>query len=564
MKKILYLSLIAIAFSACETPPPPSVDLIIHNGIIYTMNSDTATVEAVAVADGKILDLGSSQEILQLKTEKTQILDLKGRAMIPGFIDSHAHLLGLGKLKRQLDLNAIKSYQEMVDMVAAAVKKAQPGEWILGRGWHQSKWEEIPSAVTGYQTHEALSAVSPDNPVMLKHASGHAIFANAKAMELANISKESSSMSSEDGEIIRYPDGTPTGIFTENAAKFILEHISKDTKESLKMDLDAAIAECLKHGVTSFQDAGSDARAIEVYREAIQEGKMDIRLWVMLSSQRTEKDSLLEAWFERGIEVGDWLTVRAIKLYADGALGSRGAWLLEEYMDRKGHYGNSTTPIEVIRSLSLKGAEHGFQVCTHAIGTRANREVLNSYEAAFKAFPEKTKDHRFRIEHSQHVHPDDLPRFSQLGVIASMQAIHFSSDRPWAIHRLGQLRIAANAYRWRQLVESGARVVNGTDAPVEPINPIPCFYTTVTRKTLKGEAFEEDQKLSRIQALRSYTLDGAYGAFEENVKGSIEIGKFADFAVLSQDIMTIPEEQILETVVDYTIVGGEIKYQRKE
>jgi predicted amidohydrolase YtcJ len=562
MKILIYICVIIIAFSSCKNSPP-SIDLIIHNGTIYTLNIDNPTVEAVVISDGKIMTLGTSKEMLAYKTEQTETLDLEGRAMIPGFIDSHAHLLALGKAKRRLDFNNIRSYEEMIDMVEAAVKKAKPGEWILGRGWHQSKWKEIPNAVTGYQTHEALSAISPDNPVMLTHSSGHAIFANKKAMKMANISKENLTVTNEDGEIMRYPDGAPTGIFTENAEKLITAFVPADTKESLKMDLDAAIAECLKHGITSFQDAGSDAKSIEIYRAAIQENKMNIRLWVMLSASGTKKDSLLEAWYDKGIEIGDWLTIRAIKLYADGALGSRGAWLIDEYMDRKGHYGNLITPLDVIQSVSKKGAKYGFQVCTHAIGTRANREVLNSYEAAFKSFPDETKDHRFRIEHSQHVHPDDIPRFSQLGVIASMQAIHFSSDRPWAIYRLGQIRIAANAYRWRQFVESGAKVINGTDAPIEPINPIPCFYTTVTRKTLRGQVFEEDQKLSRIQGLQSYTLDAAYGAFEEKVKGSIEVGKFADFAILSQDIMTVPDEQILETVVDYTIVGGEIKYERK-
>jgi len=340
MKILIYICIIIIVVSACETPAPPSIDLIIHNGNIYTLNTDTPTVEAVVVSDGKIMALGSSKEMLAYKTEDTEILDLEGRAMIPGFIDSHAHLLALGKAKRRLDFNNIRSYQEMVDMVEEAVKKAKPGEWILGRGWHQSKWKEVPNAVTGYQTHEALSAVSPDNPVMLTHSSGHAIFANEKAMKMANISKENLGISNEDGEIMRYPDGAPTGIFTENAENLITAHVPPDTKESLKMDLDAAIAECLKHGITSFQDAGSDAAAIEIYREAIQENKMNIRLWVMLSASGTKKDSLLEAWYDKGIEIGDWLSIRAIKLYADGALGSRGAWLLEEYMDRKAHYGN--------------------------------------------------------------------------------------------------------------------------------------------------------------------------------------------------------------------------------
>jgi len=563
MKKILFFLLPVLVLTwACEPVAP--ADMVICEGQIYTANPQFPLVEAVAVSEGKILFAGKRDRAERYIGENTQVIKLEGKTMIPGFIESHGHLLGLGRFKRNLDLTQVSNYEEMIAMVAQAAEKASPGEWILGRGWHQSKWKPRPSPIVkGYQVHQRLSAVSPENPVMLTHASGHAIFANAKAMEVAGINPNSDSEVGEGGEIIRDSQGRPTGVFTENAENLIGRYIPSSTPQSIRRDLEVAIETCLRHGITSFQDAGSNQEAIDAYKEFLQAGKMNIRLWTML----TGSDSLLlEDWYQRGPEVSDYLTVRAIKLYSDGALGSRGAWLLEEYSDRPGHYGNPVTPIDQIASIAKKGLEHGFQVCTHAIGDRANREVLDVYQAAFEAYPDK-KDHRYRIEHAQHVHPVDIPRFAEMGVIPSMQAIHMSSDRPWAVNRLGLLRIQQGAYMWKAFLESGARVINGTDAPVEPVDPIPCFYASVTRKTLKGkpeQGYEPEQKMNRVEALRSYTLDAAYGAFEEEVKGSIEPGKFADFTVLNQNIMNIPEDQILNTEVVMTIVGGKIKFQKTE
>jgi predicted amidohydrolase YtcJ len=564
-KYLFSLLFLTILFSAC-TLDINHADTIYYNATIYTVDSVNSVAEAVAVKDGKIIAVGDFNSIKMYQGEGTILQDLEGLTMIPGFIESHAHLLGLGKQARQLNLMNVKSYEEMVAAVAQAAQNTPKGEWILGRGWHQSKWDSMPSeTVTGYQTHEALSKISPDHPVMLVHASGHALMANAKAMELAKVNLELDF--GEDGEIIRYPDGSPTGIFTENAMEIIQAQVPQDDPESLYKDLKAAIAECLKYGITSFQDAGSDAQAIEIYRRAIEEGEMQLRLWAMLSFSNYDQpaeghDPFLEEWFKKGPEIGDWLTIRAVKLYADGALGSRGAWMIDEYSDRAGHYGNPTLPVDIIDQMAKKGLKHGFQICTHAIGDRANREVLDAYGRAFAEYPEIT-DHRFRIEHAQHIDPSDISKFKEYGVIASVQAIHFASDRPWAISRIGQLRIAMGAYRWRQLLESGAKVINGTDAPVEPVDPIPCFYTTVTRKTRAGDALETDQKLSRTQALRTYTIDAAYGAFQEKEKGSIEVGKFADFTILSQDIMKVPEDEILNTKVVQTIVGGELKYEER-
>ncbi|MEM7374919.1 MAG: amidohydrolase [Bacteroidota bacterium] len=540
-------------------PNVSSTDMVCFNGNIYTMNEKQPMAEAVVVRDGKIVFVGEMEEARSHYPKNIQVLDLQGRTMIPGLIESHGHILGLGRSKRTLNLMHVKNYEELVEMVAEAVKTTPKGDWILGRGWHQSKWTPQPQQmIKGYQTHEALSAVSPDHPVFLTHASGHASFANAKAMEIAGINLETKV--GEDGEIIRYPDGRATGIFSEKAENLVETHVPKSTPESIRKDLQAAIDECLKYGITSFQDAGSNQQAIDIYEEFVAENKMGIRLWSMLSGGDT---ALLRHWFQKGPLVGDHLSVRSIKLYSDGALGSRGAWLLEEYADRKGHFGNPIMPVSYIHEVSQDALTFGFQLCTHAIGDRANQEVLNQYEKAFLAAPDQAKDHRFRIEHAQHLHPDDIPRFGQLGVIASMQGIHMSSDRPWAIDRLGLMRIKAGAYVWQKLLQSGARIINGTDTPVEPVNPFASLFASITRQTLQGtpeNGYEADQAMSRHEALKSYTLDAAYGAFEEAKKGSIEVGKFADFTVLSADIMSIPKREILDLKVLFTVVGGKILY----
>lgn len=559
---LLYIGMLIYASSCTPNVKQAEVaDLIFQNGTIYTMDESQATVEAVAVKNGNISFVGSKEEAAAFKGETTEVVDLRGQIMIPGFIESHAHLMGIGYGKLNLDLTQVKNYEEMVALVAEAVKSTPKGEWILGRGWHQSKWTPAPKTlIKGYQSHEALSAVSPDNPVFLTHASGHADFANAKAMEIAGISK-GQVYTGADGEIIQHPDGSPTGVFTEQAGSLIGQHIPETTPERARKALELAIQECLQNGITSFQDAGAGQATIDLYNKFKEAGNMDIRVWVMLNGANPE---LLENWYKKGPLVDDWVSVGGIKLYSDGALGSRGAWLLKEYEDRKGHIGNPIMPIESLHKISQEGLRHDFQVCVHAIGDRANQEVLNQFEKAIKAHDEPNKDHRFRIEHAQHLDLADIPRFAELGVIASMQGIHMSSDRPWAIDRLGEKRIVDGAYVWQKLLASGAVVINGTDAPVEPVNPIASFYASVTRQTLKGMpegGYEADQKMSREQALKSYTQSAAYGVFQENVKGSIEVGKYADFTLLDQDIMTISDDKILQTKIMGTIVGGKFKYK---
>lgn len=562
---IFFVSLIIFSCSEKKTP----ADLIIRGGTIYTVEDANPIVEAVAVIGDKIVYAGDVKNISKFEGENTRVIDLQGKTMTPGFIEGHGHFFGVGYFEIDLDLMKAKNYDEIVEMVRVAAEKAQPGQWILGRGWHQDKWDKLPeNMVNGFQTHEKLSAVSPNNPVVLEHASGHAVQVNAKAMEIAGVnqlSKESlKSVSEEGGEIIRDKNGNPTGIFNELATSLIYKHMPSADDERDRQAIELATQACLRNGITSFQDAGENRRSIEFLKQAKKDGTLGVRLYIMLAG---DDKPLVNEWLKKGPEIdsSNMLTIRSIKLYCDGALGSRGAWLLEPYTDRAGFYGMATISMDSVLATSRQALKAGFQVCSHAIGDRANKEILDRYEIALKENPE-IKDHRFRIEHAQHIAPNDIPRFGQLGVIPAMQAVHMSSDRPWAIDRLGEKRIKEGAYMWQSLLKSGAKIVNGTDAPVEPINPIASFFASVTRQTLQGQpegGFEPEEKMTRAQALKSYTLDAAYGAFEENIKGSIAPGKLADFTIFSNDIMTVSDNQILSTEVSMTVVGGKVLYEKK-
>ncbi|WP_185153663.1 amidohydrolase [Fulvivirga lutimaris] len=571
LKNLLNLFMVSIVLLSCSDKELPVADTILKNGNIYTVDQNNVKAEAIAVLGDRILDVGATADMEKYKGENTKIIDLEGKTLTPGFIEGHGHFMGLGYNELNLDLMDVKSYDELVERVEEAVANAKPGEWIVGRGWHQSKWDNSnETMIKGFQTHDKLSAVSPDNPVYLRHASGHAGMANTKAMEVAGVLQMSKENLTEEevegGEVIRDELGNPTGIFNERAMTLITKNIPENTEERDRQALQLAIEASWRNGITSFHDAGVGRETIDLYKSYKEEGKLGVRLYVMLTGFDKE---LLAEWYEKGPEidtVDNLLTIRSVKLNCDGALGSRGAWLLEEYTDRPGHFGMPTLPMEFVAQTSKDGLEHGFQVCAHAIGDRANKEILDRYESAFDENG-NVGDVRYRIEHAQHLHPDDIPRFGQLKVIPAMQAVHMSSDRPWAIDRLGEKRIVEGAYMWQALIESGAVLVNGTDVPVEPVDPLASFYASVSRKTLAGTpegGYEPEQKLTREQALKSYTWNAAYGAFEENVKGSIEKGKLADFTVFSDDIMTIPENDILNTKVAMTIVGGEVVYKNKE
>ncbi|WP_341215512.1 amidohydrolase [uncultured Wocania sp.] len=573
LRNFLYSSLVIflLFIVACSNSKKEYATMLIYGGTIYTVDSTSTNVEAVAIKKNKIIFTGKLIEAEQYKNNQTELIDLKGKTMTPGLIEGHGHFMGLGYNELNLDLMNTTSYEDIVDAVAKRVKTAKPGEWITGRGWHQSKWDSISGeTVKGFQTHDMLSEVSPNNPVYLRHASGHAGFANAKAMEISglqNLAKEGiKNYDIEGGEVIVDEFGRPTGVFNERAQSLITRHIPEKTPKTDIQAFELAVSACHKNGITSFHDAGIPKETISLYEKMKTAGKMNTRIYAMLTGWDKE---LLEEWYTKGplIDTDNLLTIRSVKLNCDGALGSRGAWLLEPYTDRPDHYGHETLPMDFVKKTALDGLKNGFQVCSHAIGDRANKEILDRYELAFNDIPEKAKNHRFRIEHAQHLHPDDIPRFSELGVIPAMQAIHMSSDRPWAIDRLGEKRIKEGAYMWQALLKSGIPIVNGTDVPVEPLNPIASFYASVSRKTLKGlpeGGYEPEQKMTRAQALKSYTLDAAYGAFEEDIKGSISIGKLADFTIYSQDLMTVEENAILNTEIVMTIFDGNIVYSKKE
>lgn len=566
MKKFSLLLIIGLSVAACNNKQMPA-DLVIRGGKIYTASEDNRIAEAVAVRGNRIVYVGNDAGVNDFVGDKTQIIELAGKVATPGFIEGHGHLMGVGYNELDLNLMDVKTFDELVGRVKEAASRVKPGQWIIGRGWHQDKWDTKPSRmIKGFPVHDQLSEVSPDNPVFLRHASGHAGFANAKAMEIAGVNQLSKERltagAGEGGEIIRDEAGNPTGLFNERAQSLIADHIPENSNERRREALKLALDACLKNGITSFHDAGASREEIDLYHSFRNEKNLTVRLYVMVTGG--DRDLVYER-MKMGPEIDTtgWLTVRAVKLHCDGALGSRGAWLLEPYTDRPDFNGMATLSMDTVLKTARKALEAGFQVCSHAIGDRANREVLDRYETALAEHPD-VKDHRFRIEHAQHIDPADLSRFAKLGVIPAMQAIHMSSDRPWAIDRLGEKRITEGAYMWQTLLRSGARVVNGTDAPVEPLNPIPSFYASVTRKTLSGQpegGYEPAEKMTRDQALKSYTLDAAYGAFEENIKGSIEVGKLADITIFSEDLMTVPDQEILNTRAVIVIVDGKVAFQ---
>ncbi len=549
----------ALALAVGCAGEPGTADLVLTNGKVVTVDDAVPDADAIAIQGDRILAVGSDSEIAEYVGPETQVIDLDGQLAIPGFIDSHGHFLGVGEARMQLDLMSVANWDEIVSMVAAAVAEAQPGELIRGRGWHQEKWDrEPPGNVEGLPTHHSLSAVSPDNPVILEHASGHASFANAKAMEMAGITSETPDP--DGGEIVHDADGNPIGAFRERAQGLLSAAYESAAPADPRRQAELAAEEALSKGVTTFHDAGVSFETIDLYKQMVDEGALGIRLWVMIRQPNERLAANLDAY--RMVGYGDnRLTVRAIKVTADGALGAHGAWLLEPYSDLPTSTGLNTSPMEGLRETARLAIEHDFQLCVHAIGDRANREVLDVYEAAFQATPDRS-DVRWRIEHAQHLNPADIPRFGKLGVVAAMQGIHCTSDGPWVIPRLGEQRAREGAYVWRTLWDTGAVISNGTDAPVEDVDPIASYYATVSRMMPDGNVFFGEQRLSRMEALQTYTIKAAYAGFEEDIKGSLTPGKLADITVLSQDILTVPEDQIPATEVVYTIVGGKVMYSK--
>jgi predicted amidohydrolase YtcJ len=559
-------SLLAVLFLfSCQKKE--IADTIYHHGHIYTVDDQQEWVEAIAVKDERIIFAGSDQDVEKFRGPNTEVTDLKGHFAMPGFIEGHGHFSGMGQSLIHLNFLKSKSWAEIVAMVAEKAKTAKPGEWIIGRGWHQEKWiEKLPRNVLGYPYHDELSKISPNNPVILRHASGHALFANAKAMELAGVSVETPDPSG--GEIVRDAQGKAIGVFEERAMSVIgnlyQEYLNTlpeaDKKAEWRKGIDLAQQECLAKGVTSFQDAGSKFFELDWYKEMAENGDLRLRLWAMIRHSSADMEGKLSQfpWVNLGKH---YFSVTGIKTEVDGALGAFGAWLLRPYQDKPEFEGQNTTTVQEVRKIAKQALDHKLQLCVHAIGDRANQVCLDLMEEELKKVSDG-KDRRWRIEHAQHLDPADIPRFKELGVIAAMQAIHCTSDAPFVVKRLGEDRARKGAYAWRALLDAGAVVGNGTDVPVEDVDPLQSFYASVTRRRPdNGMIFFPEQKITRAEAVYSYTLANAFAAFEEKDKGSITKGKLADLVVLDKDLLKCSDEEILQAKVLLTVVGGKVQYQ---
>ena len=564
----LATTLVVLAtIAACNRAPAVEpATLVLRGGTIVTMDEAAPEAQALAVRGDRIVAVGGNDQIQPFVGPATDVVDLSGLTAVPGLIEGHGHFMGLGQSRMVIDLMDTTSWEQIVALVGDAAAKAPPGEWILGRGWHQEKWTAVPQPnVEGFPIHDALSTVSPDNPVLLEHASGHAGYVNARAMQEAGIT--SATRNPPGGEVLKDRAGRPIGVLRETASdlaeRAMAAWTAKKTPEARAADarrqIDLAVQASLEKGITSFQDAGESFATIDVLKQAADAGALGIRLWVMVRDSNENLEAKLPGYKVVGA-AGNHLTIAAIKKTIDGALGSRGAWMLEPYSDMPTSTGLNTAPVPEVQELAGIAAANGVQLAVHAIGDRANREVLDIFEATFKANP-TMEDWRWRIEHAQHLNPADIPRFGQLGVIAAMQGIHATSDAPFVAARLGAARAEEGAYVWQKLMKTGAVIVNGTDVPVERIDPMPSLHASITRKTKDGSVFFADQRMSRVEALKSYTVNAAYAAKEEALKGSLAVGKLADITVLSKNIMTVPEDDILTTQVVYTIVGGAVKYR---
>jgi predicted amidohydrolase YtcJ len=534
-----------------------AADLILLNGNIYTVNERQPQAEAVAVAKDHIIFVGANEEAKKLAGPQTRIVDLAGKTVVPGLTDSHCHIFGIGEREMHLNLEGTNTREDFLRKLKERVAQAEPGKWIVGRGWIETFWKP-PT----FPTRAELDKIAPRNPVYLTRADGHASVVNSAALKLAKIDKN---MPNPFGGQILKTKGQPNGMLLDNAQDLVAQKIPTPTEAEREQALLLGIEREIKLGWCQIQNAGSHKEDVDLIRKAFEAGKIKIRFINAVYGPGEDANNVLRS---RSIvnAYDHHFTQRTIKVILDGALGSRGAALLKPYSDAPDTSGYLTAKPEELRPMLKEALRRGIQVETHAIGDRTNRLILDLYEEAFHSMPAEQKTiprPRWRVEHAQIVDPADLPRFAKLGVIASMQPSHAISDLFFAPARLGMERLAG-AYAWKSLLDSGAIVCGGSDAPVERGEPMIEFYAAVARKSLKGESGEgwhPEQAVSREQALKMFTISAAYAAFEENDRGSIEPGKLADFTVLSQDIMKIPEPEILKTRCEMTIVGGEIVYE---
>jgi len=539
--------------------PVDSADLVFKNGNIYTANEGMPRAQAVAVKGDRIVFVGSNDAVQKLVGKDTRVVDLHGNTVLPGITDAHHHLSGVGFREMTLNLEGITNLQDFLAKVKARVDQAKPGEWVTGRGWIETHWQ--PPV---FPTRQDLDRVAPNNPLVLTRADGHASVVNSAALKIAQVDKNTPNPFG--GEISRDKQtGEPSGMLLDAAQNLVRRRIPPTSREDEERAIVLGVKRDIELGWTQIQDAGGSYGDVDLYRKLYGAGTIKLRIYKAVYGPGPNANRLLS----EGPIVGAFqnrFNVRTIKVVSDGALGSRGAALLEPYSDAPDTSGFLTVKAEELRPMLIEALRKGIQVETHAIGDRANRFILDEYETALKAVPSnerKVNDHRWRVEHAQIVNPADIPRFAKLGIIPSMQPSHAIGDLFFAPSRLGISRLAG-AYAWQSFIKSGVVVPGGSDAPVERGEPMIEFYAAVARKDQKGfsaEGWHPEEALTREQALKMFTIWPAYAAFEEKLRGSIEVGKLADLTIFSADIMKIPEAEILQTRCVMTVIGGEVVYE---
>jgi len=528
-------------------------DLIVTAATIDTVDPSTPGAQALAVRDGRFIYVGAREGVHAFRGRRTKVLDLGDVTVLPGLIDAHLHFTGVGLALHEVDLMHAPTFEEVVRRTVAFAATSHD-TWIIGDGWDQNLWPD-----KNFPAHDALSAAIPDRPVVLHRVDGHALLANAKAMELAGVVATTQDPSG--GRVVRDAHGAPSGVFIDNALTLVTHAIPPASHDQLVRASEAALKECHRWGLTAIGDPGNGQNVIAAYEELARNGRYTLRNHVMLTGS---DPALVDAYLARGprtLDFGGRLSLRAIKLYIDGALGSRGAALLAPYSDDPSNTGLLRTAQADVQHLCERALKAGFQVCTHAIGDRGNRVVLDAYEAALRTA--NVRDHRFRIEHAQVLAPEDVPRFARLGVIPSMQSTHQISDMGWAQARLGPDRVRG-AYAWRALLDTGVTIANGTDAPVEAVNSLRTFHAAITRENEANQppgGWYPRQRMTRREALKSMTIWAARANFMDDVAGSISPGKYADFAVVDRDWMLVAPEAIMATRVLATYSGGKPVYE---
>jgi predicted amidohydrolase YtcJ len=557
-KGLVFLGIFCFSVLCVSCGKQGPADLVLYEGKVATADENFTIQEAVAVRGNKIVFVGSNKEVQDFIYPNTTVIDCQGKLVLPGLIDAHAHLHSLGEELTYLNVTGTKSFEEIIDRVAERVKTSESGEWIVGGRWDQNDWED-----TSFPVHDALSAISPDNPVYLTRIDGNAAFANAQALELVGITKET--LDPFGGVIVRNANGEPTGVLVNRAMNGVIAKIPEDTDEQFREKFHKAVNACLRVGLTGVHEAGIGPRAIAMYKELIDSGQLKIRVYAMLGDEKDlPQDTNLVEYFRthRINEYGNsLLSVRSIKLYFDGALGSRGAAFFDPYADDPSNSGLLRIPTEYIYAVSKAALEADMGVNTHCIGIRGNSLCLDAYERALKENPKE--DHRFRIEHAQIVRPEDVERFVSLGVIPAMQPTHCTSDMYFVEERIGAER-AKGAYAWRWFIDAGLPIPCGSDFPVESTNPLLGIYAAVTRQDPSGwpeGGWYPSQRMTIQEAIKGFTIWGAYSAFQEDVLGSIEVGKYADFTILDKDILVSDPKEILTAKAVYTIVAGKIRYR---